>query len=220
MLTKTLSYEVKDVDPKGVVRFYASIFGNKDSDGDITEKGAFAKTIRENIKRIKHFKNHRIDQLIGVIQELKEDDTGLLVTSQLIVGTQQGRDTLEEYKAGGITEHSFGYDIIKSERNNETDTQILKELKLDEVSSLTGWGANELTRTVDIKNEKELFEYLDQLMNLSKGDFSDAYLEKLEKRIKQIHGYVESLMKPGTPPQPPTFEPVQYFRENCKLLTN
>ena len=41
--------EVIDADMKaGIVKGYASVFNNIDSDGDIIKKGAYKKTIQEN----------------------------------------------------------------------------------------------------------------------------------------------------------------------------
>ena len=197
-MIKTISAEVKDIDEKGLVKFYFSIFGNEDSDGDITHKGAFLKTIEENFKRIKHMKNHRWDQTPGVLKELLEDDKGAIAISQLILGSTLGKDTYAEYKAGAITEHSFAYDIMKSdfEDINGRRIQHLRELKLDEVSSLNSWGANALTETIDVKNEDQVIKYLESLEKSKKGDFSDNYFEKLEIKIAAVQKHLESLREP------------------------
>jgi len=226
MLNKTLSIDVKDVDAKNdIVQFYFAVFGDEtsmpDTDGDIIIKGAFAKTIKENFKRIKHFKNHWRDELVGVPKEIIEDDFGGLMTSQLILGTQKGKEAFEEYKAGGITEHSFGYDIIQAEpiTRDEVTVQLLKELRLREASTLTAWGANEFTRVVDVKGEKGLLDYLDTLMKLKKGDFSDEYFMKLETRIYEVNKYIKTLTEPLTRKEPGTqFEPLKYFRDNFNLI--
>ena len=202
MFIKSISAEVKDLDEKGLVKFYFSYFGNLDSDGDITEKGAFAKTISDwknaSKKRIRHFKNHRWDQTPGVIQDLYEEEKGAVAISKLILGTQCGRETYEEYKAGAITEHSFGYDIIESfmEEVEGGKIQHLKELKLEEVSSLTSWGANSMTDVLDVKNEDQVMKLLEKLEALKKGDFSDQYFEKLEHKIAAVHNVLLSLRRP------------------------
>jgi len=222
MQTKNLIGEVKDLDGSGIVTFYFSAFGNKDSDGDITHPGAFAKTIKENFKRIRHFKNHRWDQLVGVPIEIKEDDFGAMARSQLIMGTQFGKDTYEEYKAKGITEHSFMYDVIKYDVDNEDDKENrvrnLRELKLWEVSSLTSWGANQSTPVIDLKsmNPVELTNYLDTLTKLQKGDFTDEYFGKLEKKLNEIYSHIKSLIEPpaGTP-EPMDW--VKYLQTNLKI---
>lgn len=222
MLTKTISADVKDIDEKGMVKFYFSIFGNIDSDGDITEKGAFAKTIADwknsNKKRIRHFKNHRWDQTPGVLQDLFEDEKGGIAISKLILGTQLGKETHEEYKAGAITEHSFGYDIIESEFEETEGGKIqhLKQLKLEEVSSLTAWGANEMTDTLDVKNEDQVIKILEKLESLKKGDFSDAYFEKLEIKIAAVQKALASLREPPTHSD----EPIKLILEHSTLFNH
>lgn len=208
---------LKDLDEKGYVRFYFNSFGVVDSDGDMTKAGAFAKTINDNKGRIKHFKNHNIYQSPGVIKELGEDAVGAWAGSQLIMGTQLGRETYEEYKAGAITEHSFGYDVIKSAKNPAGHNDLL-ELKVWEVSSLNAWGANSQTPMIDLKNEKELFSYLEMLTKLAKGDFTDDYLERVEQRIKDISQHLSTLR--STTSRKPENEPLNaaYFLNNLKLL--
>jgi HK97 family phage prohead protease len=203
MFTKSITAEVKDLDDKGLVKFYFSIFSNIDLDNDITEPGAFAKTISDwkssNKKRIRHFKNHRWDQTPGVLQDLYEDEKGGVAVSRLILGTQLGKETYEEYKAGAITEHSFGYDIIESffEETENGKIQHLKQLKLEEVSSLNSWGANAMTDVIDMKNKDQIMKLLEKLENLKKGDFTDQYFEKLEIKIAAVQKVLKPLAKPG-----------------------
>jgi phage head maturation protease len=63
---KSFDYSIKGADidaSKGIVTGYFAAFNNKDSDGDIIVKGAFAKTIKErgpqsSKPRIKHLLDH------------------------------------------------------------------------------------------------------------------------------------------------------------------
>jgi HK97 family phage prohead protease len=79
---KNCSLDIKDISEKeGIVSGYLSAFGFKDSDGDIIQKGAFTRTIKERgpqseKPRIKYLLDHRTDKAIGVFQELKEDAKG------------------------------------------------------------------------------------------------------------------------------------------------
>ena len=52
---KSFKFELESADESGEFSGYAAVFGNKDSGGDIIEKGAFSKTIREDFDRIKIF---------------------------------------------------------------------------------------------------------------------------------------------------------------------
>ena len=202
-MLKYLSNEtkVKDVDSvKGIVKAYYSVNGNIDSDGDIIEPGAGAKTIRERgpegSKRIKHFKWHDLRYAPGVLQELGEDEFGGFFVSKLL-STTLGKDTLIEYQEGAITEHSFGFETIKEDKD-ESGVNHIKEYKLWEVSSLIAWGANSLTRVDYVKNiktEAEAITALESITNLLKiGSFSDGYLEKMEKAYADLSAIYKSLV--------------------------
>jgi HK97 family phage prohead protease len=189
--------EIKNLSAMGEVTFYASVFGNKDYGGDIVEKGAFSKTITENNKNIRHFKHHDSTQMVGVVKSLIEDDKGLLVTSKLILKTQLGAETYEEYKAmleaGKSMDHSIGYNVIKKEDRN--DSRLLKELRLMEVSTLTAWGMNNQAQTVAVKSFEQLDlnellteeKYYKALLNCK---FTDAKLDN----IQGLYDYLKSLI--------------------------
>jgi len=121
------------------VRFYASIFNTPDRVNDIVVPGAYKKTIAENFKEIQHYKNHDSRVMPAVIREMVEDDNGLLVTSKMILNTQAGKETYEEYRAmaeaGKSMAHSIGYVPVKVEPTS--DFNYLKEILLLEVSTLT-----------------------------------------------------------------------------------
>lgn len=198
--------EIKEVDPSGTVVFYASVFNNKDFGNDIIMNGAFAKTIKENIKNIRHFKHHDSWKMPGVIQELSEDAYGLLVKSKLILNTTLGKETYEEYKAmsesGKSLDHSIGYNAIKFDIDNQKEERIIREVKLFEVSTLTAWGMNPLAQTVSVKSLENIpFElllkeqkYFELLLN---ARFTDAKLEQLE----ELKNHLDSLIleKAGNP---------------------
>ncbi len=193
---RKFEYEIKSVDEKGVVQFYCNGFNNLDTDRDISLPGSFAKTITENGKRIRHFKMHDRSLMPGVVIDLKEDAVGLLVTSQLILDTQLGKETYAEYKAlaaaGKQMEHSCGLNAIKYEVTDPDDWEkrirTVSEWKLWEVSTLTSWGANDKALTVSVKDlkdatredlEKELI-FLKGLLNIS--SYGDLKLEQIEKQ--------------------------------------
>ena len=188
LLFKAQLTKIEDIDNKGIVKFYASVFGNLDKAGDIVDPGAYTKTITENLKEIQHYKNHDSRLMPGVVTEAKEDDRGLLITSKLILGTQLGKETYEEYKAmaeaGKSMFHSIGYIPVKEEKKD--DGNHLKEIFLREVSTLTAHPANSEALTVDVKSE---IDFIDQLL---KSDLSDVTLEKLESIKQKIQSLIET----------------------------
>ena len=198
---KSNNTKVKDIDSKqGIVKAYFAVFGNIDSDGDSIEPGAFTKTIMERgpegNDRIKHFKWHSTKDVPGKLQELGEDEFGAWFISKLS-NTTLGRDTLIEYEEGIITEHSHGFEVIKNDKD-ESNINHIRESKLWEVSSLTAWGANPLTRVdyvKDIKDEKELLKAIENITKyLQVGRFSDSLLSDLEKKYSQLTTIYNSLI--------------------------
>ena len=198
---KSNDTKVKDIDSKqGIVKAYFAVFGNIDSDGDIIEPVAFTKTIMERgpegNDRIKHFKWHSTKDVPGKLQELGEDEFGAWFVSKLS-NTTLGKDTLIEYEEGIITEHSHGFEIIKND-HDESNINHIRESKLWEVSTLTAWGANPLTRVdyvKEIKDEKELLKALETITKyLQVGRFSDSLLSDLEKEYGQLTTIYNSLI--------------------------
>ena len=86
MQYKTLSFDTKDVAVNSESRRisgYAAIFGNKDKAGDILIKGCFSKSIQERgpqsnaNDKIVHLWMHNMNEPVGKIVTLIEDDKGL-----------------------------------------------------------------------------------------------------------------------------------------------
>ncbi len=97
--------ELLDADEKaGVIKGYASVFDNKDSDNDIIRKGSYRKTISENGQRVKYLYQHDMDKPLGKMSMLEEDDKGLIFESK-IAKTTLGKDVIELIKSGVITEN-------------------------------------------------------------------------------------------------------------------
>lgn len=151
-------FQLKDIDLKtGQVAFYFSAYNVKDSDGDIILPGAFKKTFKENKSRIKHLYNHDRTQSPGVITELGDDEKGAFAVSQLYKAPHTvGTNVHIEYESGGITEHSMGFRVIRETMDRAAEANIIKEISLWEVSSLTAWGANQFTPVIGVKDVKEL----------------------------------------------------------------
>lgn len=189
----------KDADvSKGIVTGYFASFGNKDSDGDIIVKGAFAKTISENgpgsaKPRIKHLLNHDVTKPLGKLLILQEDAKGLYYESQ--AGTHAlGRDFLKMVESGLITEHSIGFRTIKEDR--KADANYMNELALMEGSGLTGWGANSETPLTGMKGF-DLSEMNTRIKALDKfcrnTTATDETIELLLIEIKQLQQYIIDL---------------------------
>ena len=175
--------QLKDIDYKNaIVSFYFSAFGNKDSDGDILQKGAFTKTIKENFSRVKHLYNHDRTLAPGVIKELHEDDFGAYAVSQLMPSTL-GKDVLIEYEYKAITEHSMGFITLKAHQDKSMMANVITEARLMETTSLTAWGANPNTpvKSQDVEN---LISHIEKLLRDS--NISDERGKELELKLTEL----------------------------------
>lgn len=192
---KSNKLKVKDVDEvKGIVQAYYSNYGSLDSDNDIIEPGSATKTAQERgpkgSNRIKHMKNHSRFEVPGVLTELGEDENGGWFVSQLAkMGsefTTLAKDTLIEYHSGVVTEHSHGFETMKSDLD-ESGVNHIKEIRLWEVSTLTAWGANANTPVRALKEMTDPYLILKELDNVNQylkiGEFSDELLSDMEKRF-------------------------------------
>ena len=211
MLWKDLTVEaVKDVDTvQGIVTGYFSIFGNTDSDGDIVMPGAYRKTLKENgpessQSRILHLYQHDPFNVLAKPHVLKEDKKGLYFESK-ISHTVLGKDILQLYIDKVLTEHSIGYQIIKSEFDEKNEVQRLTELKLWEGSTVS-WGANMEALVETVKADtvtkdqwSKLFERMDTLEKAVKGNYTDETARQIEIYLKQIQQLIISLARKAEP---------------------
>ena len=192
LLYKTKANDLDET--KGIVTVAVNGIGVVDSQNDISMPGSFNKTLSENIARMKWFLNHDVTQLLGVPLEGEEKDGNLVMTGQLNLAKQIGRDTLEDYKlfaaAGRTLEHSIGVQAIK--RDKEDRRKVL-EWKMWEYSTLTNWGSNPQTFLIGIKNDNEgdvrrNIEFIRQALKMR---YSDARLKEYEMRLDMLNKALE-----------------------------
>jgi HK97 family phage prohead protease len=189
--------ELIDADEKaGIIKGYGSYFGNKDSDNDVIMKGAYKKTIAENGERVKYLYQHDMNQPIGKMTELYEDDKGLVFVAE-IAKTQLGKDVVELMKSGVITENSVG--IMPIQKNNKGDFREITEVKLYEISAVT-LAANDQAKILDVKGNidvEKLSKRYDNLTKLiRKGDISDEMGYAIEAEILKLKSLFVEFTKP------------------------
>ena len=179
--------EVLDADNKaGVVKGYASVFDNKDSDNDIIRKGAYKKTIEENGRRVKYLYQHDMDKPLGKMVHLEENEKGLVFEAQ-IAKTRLGEDVIELIKAGVICENSVG--ILPIQKEMVDGIRNITEVKLFEVSAVT-LAANDQAMIMDVKGNIDQTKLLKRYDNLAKlirkGDISDELGFALEAEVLKL----------------------------------
>jgi hypothetical protein len=148
---KAVKFETKSIDD-AKFEGYASFFNNIDSYGDIIEKGAFSKTIKENVNRIKVLWQHDPTEPIGIPEVMAEDENGLYVKAK-ISATDAGKKAMTLIRDGVVTEMSIGFDIVKSDYKpvGNKRFRLIKEVKLWEFSPVT-FAANDQAKILQIKS--------------------------------------------------------------------
>jgi len=183
---KQVSYDIKDFDEtQGVVKAYANAYDFKDSDDDISAKGSFNRTVKNNFKRIRVLKDHNPTISLGVPLEIDPNDSfGLLTTTKFNLKKEVARDMFTDIqlmKENGLNaELSIGYNILQ---RDEKDRSIITEYKLHEYSFLTSWAANELSTVQDIKGLKSHYGFMELLQKSYNLDYSDTRLKQIESLL-------------------------------------
>lgn len=213
---KQLSFDIKNLDEKqGIIEAYANAYDYKDSDGDISAKGSFNKTVKDNYKRIRVLKDHNPTISLGVPLKIDANDPyGLLTVTQFNLKKEVARDMFTDIqlmKENGLNaELSIGYEIISRDKENKS---IIKEYKLYEYSFLTSWAANELATVSDIKSIKSHYGLMELAQKMYNLPYSDYRLKKLESILKSLDN--EEPLQSNTP----TDEPIDVHELKNELLT-
>lgn len=197
--TKTIVSDLDDV--KGIVTAYANVYDFVDSDGDISAKGSFKRTVNNNWKRMRVLKDHKTDISLGIPLEADaEDGYGLKTVSQFFMHKDAAKDMYYDIKMMLSApkplnpELSIGYSIVERDRK---DKRIITEYKLMEYSFLTSWAANALSVATDLKSVKDHYGVMELLTKMYDIPYSDP-------RLKQIETVLQSLSK--SPSEPDTIE--------------
>lgn len=184
---KSFKFELESTDESGEFSGYAAVFGNRDSGGDIIERGAFSKTIREDFDRIKILSQHSDCELpIGKPLELREDEKGLFIRGR-ISDTTKGRDIQTLMKDGVLNELSIGYDAVEFDFDSEQGVRRLKEIRLWEVSIVT-WAMNDQAKIDDVKSLAEELS-----LEAKSGKLTQARLNALKPFIAVVRELVDIL---------------------------
>lgn len=133
MEEKTFPFEIKSLSDEGTFEGYAAIFDTPDALGEVIEKGAFNKTLKEGKTRpILWYHDPR--NPLGIV-ELEVDGKGLKVKGEFDLNVQSAREKHSLMKKKAIKGLSFGFNTIKDFWDGTI--RRLKEVKLFEVSPVT-----------------------------------------------------------------------------------
>ena len=147
-----------DEDMKEYGRFegYASVFNNTDLGNDVIKTGAFRKSLRKRgVKGVKLLYQHKTDMPIGVFEEIKEDEHGLMVKGKLALKTQAGQEAYELLKMGALDAMSIGFRANPDEvsYDKRTNKRMIGEVDLMEISLVT-FPMNPQAKVRSVKGEE------------------------------------------------------------------
>ncbi|QQM15101.1 capsid maturation protease [Gordonia phage TinaLin] len=145
---------------------YASVFGNKDSYGDVVEPGAFTETLKawdESGQLIPLYWAHNTsdpDYNVGHVVKAEQDEVGLKVHVKIDLDSPKGPQVYRLVKGRRVGQMSFMYEVEEGEyvtpigsdgaKSYEDAYYSLKRLKVHEVS-VVQVGANQSTEITAVK---------------------------------------------------------------------
>jgi len=187
--------EVKAVreDSNLFIEGYASVFGVVDSYDDVVVKGAFTNTLINDAKRVKFCWQHNLDDVIGKIIEMREDDRGLWFKAK-ISNTSKGKDVAILVEDDALDEVSFAYRTKKYLMDEETDIRKLLEVELIEISLVTRAANPEAVITsTEKKSEEEKLAEAVEIIFSKVENISDDDLVRL--KVKIDNDYTKRILK-------------------------
>ena len=129
--------ELKSITEDGIIEGYASVFNTLDENGDVVANNAFSEAVKQfqQGKAPKLLWQHDINQPIGIIEHLEEDDYGLLVKAKLMLDIPKAKEAYFMLKNRIIDGFSIGYRI--RDHHMENGHNYLTDIDLLEISIVT-----------------------------------------------------------------------------------
>lgn len=169
--------------------------------------GAFRRTLKSR-NDIRAYYNHNDEMLLGSTRaktlRIEDREDGGYVEIDL-PDTELGRSTAYHIRRGDITGMSFGFSTVKDEWSNDGNERTLKEVRLHEVSVVSGVPAYPTT-TASVRNMKLIAhrtdmdaDVLTDAMNaLQAGELDDDQANILRTMVDRMTGK-ESDPEPTVP---------------------
>ncbi|HUM33635.1 MAG TPA: HK97 family phage prohead protease [Candidatus Saccharicenans sp.] len=177
---KTFPIEIKEISESGALEGYLSVFGNIDEGGDIVEKGAFKKTIKEKktFPLLWHHNSSVPDLVVGTFKA-EEDVRGLAIRAEFFddEDSQKARRKVQRLQERGVMVGlSIGYRAIKWAYDTIEGRTVrrLKEIALDE-GSITLFPMNQEAL---VESVKSLIDRIDRLEE-EKAEWTAAFINSL-----------------------------------------
>ncbi|OHV12125.1 HK97 family phage prohead protease [Kushneria phosphatilytica] len=160
---------------EGTFEGYASVFGNKDSHGDVVTQGAFAPALEKGSNVGMFFNHASFDLPVGKWLDLHEDEYGLYAKGELTPGMQQSSDLRAAMKHETVGGLSVGFTVNMSDVEESDTGLVFSSIDTLREISLCTWPANERARVSSVKSLdgvetiKDIEDWLRESANLSKS---------------------------------------------------
>ncbi|HHW4400221.1 TPA: HK97 family phage prohead protease [Aeromonas hydrophila] len=119
---------------------YGNTFNFKDYAGDITQPGAFKKSLEQHVinkTSVPILWQHDTTKPIGVWLSAVEDEKGLLLTGRLTKGVQAADEAMLLISSGAVSGLSIGYIVVNERYDAKKQANLLIEVELRECSIVT-----------------------------------------------------------------------------------
>ena len=119
-----------------MIHGYASLWGVADLNGDVTAKGAFVDSLaRTGAGGVRMLHQHESRAVVGVWDEIEEDDRGLFVRGRIADWSPEARYAQALARAGALDGLSIGFRTARARRDGRL--RVLSGVELWEVSLVT-----------------------------------------------------------------------------------
>ena len=128
---KNISFALQS-EEEGIIAGYASVFNVVDQHNDLIKPGSFKQL---NKQKIKLLWQHKTDEPIGIIEEIKEDNYGLYFKAKLLLAVPQAKAAYQLVKSKAISGVSIGFKTKIFQY--QQDIRVIEEIDLWEISLVT-----------------------------------------------------------------------------------
>lgn len=115
---------------------YAVIWDERNAHNERVQRGAFKRTLAEHRAagtRPLMLWSHDPRDIIGVWDEVREDDKGLFVKGRIVLSTTRGREVFDLLKAGAVNGLSIGF-RSRNEKRGTDGLRVLTDMYVGEIS--------------------------------------------------------------------------------------
>lgn len=127
--------EIKADNDSGKITGYASVYDVVDSYGEIVQKGAFSRSLKE-YGLPSMLLQHNPSDVIGLWTKATEDTNGLILEGELNLDVQKAKETHSLAKQGALKGLSIGF-CTREASYTDAGVRVLEDVDLMETSIVT-----------------------------------------------------------------------------------